>query len=444
MRSIRLTAPAVGALVAALLSPAPASAQGPPTRADRPYRGMFGSGATDAGQSLIATGSVGGGYDTNVFADLTESHGSTLSNPLLARPGVVGSLSGGLEYAIHQRKVDFGASFGDAFRYYPQNRGTTVNSYGESSGVSYRPSRRTTLTANQFISYQPFMLSLFPSLFAARLGNVTLPPVDLAPGLVSYRTYGAGVGFTQDLARRLQLFGGYSAEQSDTPYVNSSLGQRGGTIALRFGLSKYIGLRVGYTRRDGRYTTIPGSVMMETYDVGIDMQKPLSVSRRTTLEFRTGTSAVQNPQLPEDRQRTYYVTGSARLNHEMGRSWLAAGGYERSVQFVDTLLQPVLADSFNAYVGGLFDRRWEFTSGAQGSIGTLGFSQEKFHNYQAYASLAYALNRWSNVNVSYSYYQYFFDSQLFLPVGIARDFGRQAVRANLNLWAPLMNKKRRN
>ena len=68
---------------------------------------------------------------------------------------------------------------------------------------------------------------------------------------------------------------------------------------------------------------------------------------------------------------------------------------------------------------------------------------DRVDTYQAFTNLAYALTRWANVNVSYSYYRYRFDSITLLPTGIARDFDRQSVRGNVNLWAPIINKARR-
>ena len=447
MMSYRVSAPAVGALLAALLasSAQPVFAQAPPPRADRPYRGLFASGLGDSEQSLVAQGSVGGGYDSNVLADLAGGGiAGSATDPRIARRGAVGSVSASLSYALSRERVSFGASVGESSRYYPKNSEEFIHSYTETVGVNYRPTNRTTIAANQFIAYQPFMLSsLFPSLIDSAPGQLNLPPVDLATGLSSYMTYGGNAGLTQQLTRRLSFTGGFNALRSDTPYANASLSQQGGNAGLRFGLTRNLGLRVGYARQEGRYAALPDTVRTDTFDIGLDFQKALSISRRTTVAFSSGTSAIEQTQ-PLTRNRTYYVTGAARLNHEIGRSWLASAAYDRSVQFIDTLLLPVLSDAFGGGVQGFISRRLEFSSGVQGSIGNIGFSDQKqgFNTYQAYSSLAYAMTRWANVSVSYSYYHYTFDSATLLPSGIARDFDRQSVRANLNLWAPLMNRTR--
>jgi hypothetical protein len=440
--SNRMSAKAMGALLLSLMAATPGFAQAPP-RPDRPYRGLFASGQRDSEQSLIAQGSVGGGYDSNVLLDAGFN-----TDPRFAESGMVGAVSGSLAYTMSRDRVSFGASFGESSRYYPQNSDTFIHSYSETVGINYRPTTRTTLAAAQFIAYQPFMLySLFPPLYDAQPGQLNLPPVDLATGFRSYMSYGGNVGIDQRLSRRITFTASVNAQHSDTPYVNGSLSQQGGNVGLRFGLTRNLGLRVGYGRQQGEYAGLVGKVVTETYDVGIDFQKALSISRRTMLSFSTGTGAFENTQ-DGSGNRSYYVTGSARLNHEIGRSWMASAAYDRSVQFIDALLLPSLTDSFSAGVNGFISRRVEFSSGVQGSIGKVGFGDQRdnqgaFDTYQGFANLAYALSRWANVNVSYSYYQYRFDTITLLPTGVARNFDRQSVRANLNLWAPLMNKARR-
>jgi hypothetical protein len=454
--SNRILSTAAYTLLAALLA-APAFAQTQLQRPERPYRGLFGSGlVADSGQSLVASASVGGGYDSNVLADLVGGGSSlgigNVADPRLARSGAVGSVSGALEYSVRNDRVSFGAGIGEASRYYPQNSQAFIHSYTQTTGITYKAARRTTLSANQFVAYQPFLLgSLFPALFDPIPGQLNLPPVDLATGLASYLAYGGNAAVAQTLSRRVTFVADVNAQRSDTPYANTSLSQQGGNAGFRFELTRNLTLRTVYGRQEGRYAGPTNKVVTDTYDVGLEYTRPLSFSRRTTVSFSSGTSAMGGSQTQAQagqtqRGRRYFVTGGAHLNHEIGRSWLASAAYGRSVQFMDTLLLPLLSDSFSGNVNGLFTRRLEFSSGVQGSIGTIGFTPggEAFHAYQAFSSLAYALSRWANVSVSYSYYQYRFGTGTLLPEGISRDYNRQSARVNLNLWAPLVNKKRRN
>src|SRR5262245_6335409 len=114
--SNRVSAPALGVLLAALVTVNAAFAQSPATRPDRPYRGLFASGLGDSEQSLVAQGSVGGGYDSNVLADAGFG-----TDPRLAASGMVGAVSGSLAYSMQRDRLGFGASFGESSRYYPQN-----------------------------------------------------------------------------------------------------------------------------------------------------------------------------------------------------------------------------------------------------------------------------------------------------------------------------------
>ena len=143
----------------------------------------------------------------------------------------------------------------------------------------------------------------------------------------------------------------------------------------------------------------------------------------------------------------YTATGSARLNHEIGRTWLANVTYDRSVQLADQLLVPVFQDSFGAGVGGLLNRRMQFQSGVRASIGTIGFDGQEsngdYDTYLASAGLGVALSRHVMLNLDYGYYHYRFDNPVVLPLGIAQNVDRQTVRASIGLWAPLFTKARR-
>ena len=77
---------------------------------------------------------------------------------------------------------------------------------------------------------------------------------------------------------------------------------------------------------------------LHSFDVGIDFHKALSLSRRTTLSFGTGTTAFA------DVNGTHiYATGNATLTRELGRTWFATAAYNRDVSFLSTFREPVLS-----------------------------------------------------------------------------------------------------
>src|SRR6188768_3046939 len=103
----------VSTILLSLMAAAPALAQ-TQSRPGRPYRGLFASGLGNSEQSLVAQGSVGGGYDSNVLADAGLN-----PDPRFGESGMVGAVSGSLSYSMTRDRIGFGASFGESSRYYP-------------------------------------------------------------------------------------------------------------------------------------------------------------------------------------------------------------------------------------------------------------------------------------------------------------------------------------
>jgi hypothetical protein len=175
-------------------------------------------------------------------------------------------------------------------------------------------------------------------------------------------------------------------------------------------------------------------------DVGVDYSRALSFSRRTTVSFATGTTAIT------DGQSTHYqAIGNAQLNHEIGRTWRATISYDRAFQFVDTLLEPVFYDAASAGVGGLVNRRVRVQLNARASLGRIGVGSYRVNNdfdtYQGIATVAIALSRYIDFGVDYSIYRYRFDSGAVLPIGIPRNIERQSVAAHIDVWAPLYSRR---
>jgi hypothetical protein len=162
----------------------------------------------------------------------------------------------------------------------------------------------------------------------------------------------------------------------------------------------------------------------------------LSISRGTRVSFSTGSTAIKT-----ERGVTYrtQMTGNFRLSHQIGRTWTAFAGYNRSLRFVETLIQPVSSNSVSAGLNGLISRRVQFQSAVRSSLGSVGeFGRNNdYDSYQASAALGVAINTQMNFGLSYSYYSYTFGESVILPIGVPSNVDRQSVRATLTLWAPV-------
>jgi opacity protein-like surface antigen len=187
--------------------------------------------------------------------------------------------------------------------------------------------------------------------------------------------------------------------------------------------------------RTAQYGRSDGATRIQTrdLDIGLDYDRPISFSRRTTFSFSTGSSLT-----PEGGRTHYRVTGHAVLNHEIARTWTASLLYSRALQFVEAFPQPYFSDSISARVGGNASRRVDLAfsgayavgemSGAAGG-GTLG-------TYTGTGGLTIAVNRHVALAADYLYYHYRLGQQTVSAV-IPNRLDRQTIRIGLKLWFPV-------
>jgi hypothetical protein len=176
-------------------------------------------------------------------------------------------------------------------------------------------------------------------------------------------------------------------------------------------------------------------------DVGLNFNRALSLSRRTSVSFATGTSASRS-----DREGSlrFHLNGAARLSHEIGRTWGAGLSYARGLQFVESWPEPIFSDTVAAGLGGLINRRSQFQIGVQAMRGS-GYSGRSgdVEAYSAGASLGVAVTRYINTGVTYAYYLHAFARSSLLGPGFPREFDGQTIRASVTVWAPLYQRGRR-
>jgi hypothetical protein len=418
----------------------PAAAQNP--RPERPFRGLFGSGTLDLEQSLVANGSVGGGWDNNVVADALFGGRPRAGTPSTNADGAVGQASGSLNYSARLSSLTLDASGGTTVHYYPSLGSEFMRRYFGNAGASARVTRY--LSANLTVSYMPYSLnSLYP--IASAIGaSAALPDADFASSLEHYFSYSAGAVYSRQLSRRTSLSADYSYRMRDSSSFAPQYTSHAAGGGLRFDVGRGLGLRTGYRYVEADY----GGTSLQKFrnhhiDVGVDYNRALSFSRRTTLSFSTGTSAISRPEETGLNTR-FRATGRAQLVHEMGRSWNASAGYARGVYLDERWLDVVTSDSVTASLAGLLTRRIQFQSGASASTGRTGSSNEGgFNSYYGNASLGYALNRHVNLGLTYAYYSHRFASGVALPSDFVNRFNRHSVRASVSVWAPLFQRTRR-
>jgi len=440
-------------ILVALMTAVPEVANGqwqPQPRPARPYRGLFASGTAETSQSLIGNATLGGGYDDNILFEAGQVGGGG-GNPLIGQSGAIGSADGSLFYTLSTPRVGLGSSFATMFRYFPGTRDPSLVAHNANLGASFKMGRRTTLLAGQSVQYQPYMFTaifgLLPSpgldpFESPTLGQPVPPLIDQATSREVYLSSSSSLSVDHNFTQRLSFTTGYGYQWSDTAFLGGKFTSHRGNAGFRYSLTRSLGLRFGYAYQQGQFPGSPEPTRSHTADVGVDYNKALSFSRRTTLSFATGTSAVNYL-----GSTSIQAVGFARLNHEIGRTWGATGGYSRSVQFVDMFLAPVLYDSVDVGFGGLINRRVEVRSGLWASIGDVGVQNvspaNDFDTFLASANISVALNTYMRVGAYYAFYRYRYDEFAFLPAGVPQNIDRQSFRVQVSLWAPLMQRARR-
>ncbi len=102
------------------------------------------------------------------------------------------------------------------------------------------------------------------------------------------------------------------------------------------------------------------------------MRKPLSATRKASFGFTVGSSLVDVPEsglgglLPGQQFR---MIGSMRFSYPFNKTWQARATYERGIDYVAQLTEPLFSDGFSAVLEGLLSPRTTFDLGGGYSTG---------------------------------------------------------------------------
>jgi hypothetical protein len=444
-------------LVCALIGAAlPAHAQTP--RPERPYRGLFASGAGDFVKSLTAEGTAGAGWDSEIVTDVTpvdETAGSQFS-PL--RGAGYSLFSAGLAYSSLTDRRQFGASAATSARYYGELSEPWIASHTARLTFGTPIGRSARVAFGETYIYQPFgSLNVFSALATPDISSPGVIPVAATPNLdlralnAAYWSNANEFGFTKQLSRRSSLAAGYEFRYSS--FTGESDGFAAQNIGGRFEhtLTQHLSLRLGYTYADGRFRLpdpeATGDVQRRKYrshaiDSGVNYNRLLSLSRRTTVGFSTGALAVSTG-LGSTR---WDVFGTADLDHELGRTWNARATFRRGVGFIETLNQPLFTDAISVGLQGLASRRIQVNASAGASAGEFQMSVagDRLWSYFGTTGVTVAISRYLGVTTAYNYYHYKFTGDIFRDLGFAPEINRHSISVYASAWAPLIQKGRRN
>src|SRR5207245_985551 len=213
------------------------------------------------------------------------------------------------------------------------------------------------------------------------------------------------IHFRQKLSPRAELGLQYDRRTVAFSGDASDLLTQSGGFAFTLHLSRYAGFHAGLTARSAQYQLSDGANHLRTYDVdaGLNYDRPVSFSRRTTLRFSSGSSLI-----PQDGKTYYRIMGNASLTHEMARTWKASLRYDRGMQFVESFSQPFFSDAIAASVTGNPSRRADLALSGGYSTGAIGVSAQggAFATYTGSAHFGISVNRHVAVYSEYLFYHY--------------------------------------
>lgn len=414
--------------IAASFVPTVMYAQEAPPQTRKPVRGWFGAGRTAPGEgrALSLTGRVFGTFDSQVDTAYPD-------------------LQAGVRYDRKTRNRSMYFSAVTSHRKFAEFGGLSSFTHDAIAGFATSLGRRTRVQVDQSFRKSPFYLV---TVLPRRLPEEPMESVQAPESSSDYALFrrpssslASGVSVTHFVARHSSLTFNYGLGQSRTD--DSEFRTQDVKASFNQQLGRYAVARAGYGRRltDRKGfsgSNEPGVTASHDIDVGIDYHRPLTLSRRTKVMVGTGSAIV-----PVESAHRYRFLATASLEREIGRTWKASLNYGRNVEFLETLTEPLLSDTFALRLGGRFSRRLDLAVSANLSRGAVGFDQKDVddHRYDTYggsARLRWAISRLVTSYGEYVTYSHGFGRNVQLPLGFGRDVKRSEVRVGLTVWAPLI------
>lgn len=418
------------------------------TTGRRPYHALFGGASTepDLTRTVDLKATVSEVYDQNLLADISSPDVTSA----VQNSGFYSGLVADLAFNRRGTRLDAALNAGTNARYYADLHRFVASDYHLGGGLAARPSARTQVRLDQGFSYAPvYLLGLFASTAPPALGDVRPPSTDYAVNDDRSYTNVSSGEVTRELGPRADV--AFSGSFRNTHYLVTSARGSGfrelsGGGVYRYKMTSIAGLRLGYAYRSASYQSVSGlgvspSPAEHNVDIGVDVRRELSETRRTAFSMRAGSTIVQAalPTDPNVLRNQLRVIADGSLVHQLGETWQLTGTYRRGTGFVEGLAGPAFTDAWTVSTNGFLTRRADFFSAVAYSTGEasqVGASQT-FTTYTGNALLRVGLSqRWAMTS-EYVFYFYDFTKTIQLAPGIDPKLKRNLFRVGLSLWMPL-------
>ncbi len=416
-----------GAVLAAMLAlPTAAAAQSPLG----PFADLFGRTPPQTGRELTRVElrtTLGGQYD-GALAD-----GGVPANP---SAGPTGAVAGGTTTVGFERRRDRlllrGMGSGTYQEFFAEPRNGAA-SYDAGLTAVAKVATKFTVDAMASARRSPFF-ELTPG--APLSGtDVRVPSDRFTSRALRNDSFEGALGFTSQFARRSSI--GATVTRRDTRFPDSSgynYSGWGGRGDFRHGLSRNATLHLAYGREDARQKSLgDGRYVHETIHAGVDLDRSLSLARRTALSLYSQPSVLRESGGP----RRFRLNGGVTLRRDFGRTWNASLLLNRDTEFHPGFVAPLFSHGGGLSIGGLLAKRVEWTSNVGARRGQLGFDGTlPFTSYSGISRLSMAFTRKLGLYGQYSFYHY------ELPPGatvveLLPRYSRQQLSVGLSFWLPI-------
>jgi hypothetical protein len=261
---------------------------------------------------------------------------------------------------------------------------------------------------------------------------------DFANASLAAITLSSNIDWTRTLSRRFSASARYNVQRTTFDRAGLDMMSQEAGFSLSRRLSRYASLRTGYGYRVANYAlTAAEPLRVHDLDVGIDVSRPVASSKRTTVNFGTGSSL-----MPANGRLAFNITGDAMVMRRIGRTWAAQLGAKRSVRLVEGFAHPALDNSIRTGIAGNLQRHVTLSASASVATGRIGLESGRsnaYANWTTASGVSIALGRRMSLDAQYYCVGERFNKGVTLPPGYdGQRRVRQGLRLGFTVRAPLI------
>jgi len=439
-RAVKTSVRLLAALAIAVIAAAPASAQSTGSRPLPVFRGLFGPDERESNRptSLDLNWTVYSAQDDNTFL---ATDADVLDAPLQANRIYTGATVSAV-YRRRPKRSVFSISGASAGRYYQDLREIVTTRYSGAMTLDSLLAKNWRLQLAESASFSPFFqIAVSPVApeapdALAPAPSAGPPPGDDAVARQHAMQYGTFVGVTHTISDRTSLAWNYGARYTQVFEGGSDTNTQRGGVSYVHGLTKYIGLRLGYAYGVAFAGPTALPIKSQDLDVGLSYGRAFAPSRRTTFGFSSGSSFVSEG----DGSLHYVITGSARLTRRLAPRWTSQVLYDRGLSVPDGATRPFFADTVGVNITGYLNGRTSVRLQPQYAHGVVGLSgvTNAYNSGSSTTRLEMAVSHHLALYIEHFYYRYRFASGVGLPPMLMSSVDRQGARVGLTVWTPLV------